>query len=402
VEKPPLLLLTHRIPFPPNKGDKIRSYHLLRALAKRYRVFLGTYIDDPADNAYRDTVSEWCEDTCFIEIDPLKRKVAALRGLACGTALTLPYYASARLRAWVGATIESEQIDLSIAFSSATAQFLLGSQFTKMRRVMDFIDIDSDKWAQYAAHQRFPMNWLYRREARCLLKFEREVAREFDASVFVSEHEAALFKRLAPESKDKVHAIYNGVDLERFSPDVSLDNPYTALSTERHLVFVGAMDYWPNVDAVQWFVKEVLPLVANTYALHLWIVGSNPTREVQALEKHVGVTVTGRVDDVRNYLAHADICVAPLRIARGIQNKVLESLAMRKATLVTPQALEGIPAEDGRDLLVADGAKALARGLETLLNDASLRDQLGRRGRALVESHFSWEGNLTGFDALLN
>jgi len=400
-QKPPLLLLVHRIPYPPNKGDKIRSYHLLLSLLRHYRVFLGCFIDDPADQVHREKLQQLCAGTCFVTISPTVRKLASLRGLLSGTALTLPYYASRKLQAWVDQVVQGEDIRHAIAFSSATAQFLLHTRFAGMRRVMDFIDIDSDKWLQYAERKKFPMNRVYRREGERLLCFERQVARQFDASVFVSEHEAALFRSLAPRSADKVHAIYNGVDLQRFAADPTLRNPFAEQQGVARLVFVGAMDYWPNVDAVQWFVREVMPLLRARRRIALWIVGGNPTREVQSLQQAGDVHVTGRVDDIRDYVQHADVCVAPLRIARGIQNKVLESLAMARPTVVTSPALEGIPAESGRHLMLADTPSAICEAIENLLDDEQLRSRLANEGRALMEKCFAWDRNLQHFQQLL-
>lgn len=399
--RPALLLLVHRIPYPPDKGDKIRSYHLLRYLAQRYRVFLGAFVDDTADRVHTGKVAQWCEDSCFVPVNPVLRKMASLRGIFTGVALTLPFYASSRLQGWVNQVIERHQVSRAIAFSSATAQFLLQRQHSSLRRVMDFIDIDSDKWAQYAARKRFPMSWLYRRESRRLLAFERRVASSFAASVFVSDHESALFRQLAPEAAASVHTIYNGVDLDLFDPVIEHADPFLPYPNAYHLVFVGAMDYWPNVDAVSWFAREVLPHVSSDKPVHLWIVGSRPTRQVQALARSAQVHVTGRVDDIRRYARHADICLAPLRVARGIQNKVLESLALARATLVTPNALEGIPAQHGEHLWVAADAPALAEATEQLLDAPELRDRLGRSGRKLVEQRFGWEDNLKQFSSLL-
>jgi sugar transferase (PEP-CTERM/EpsH1 system associated) len=181
------------------------------------------------------------------------------------------------------------------------------------------------------------------------------VARDYDASLFVSAPEAELFRTLAPESSAKIGHFSNGVDTDYFSPDTGHANPYAA--GERALVFTGAMDYWPNVDAVQWFCDEVFPVLRQRVPdLRFYIVGSRPAPAVQALGQREGVTVTGTVPDVRPYIAHAAVAVAPLRIARGIQNKVLEAMAMATAVVVSPQALEGIDAEPGSELLLAEDA----------------------------------------------
>jgi sugar transferase (PEP-CTERM/EpsH1 system associated) len=257
--------------------------------------------------------------------------------------------------------------------------------------VVDFCDVDSDKWRQYADQKSWPMSWLYRHEARQLLSYERRVARDYDASLFVSAPEAQLFRDLAPESSARIGFFNNGVDTDYFSPDSRYVNPYPA--GERAIVFTGAMDYWPNVDAVQWFAGEVLPQLRTRFAdLRFYIVGARPAQAVRDLASLPGVTVTGTVPDVRPYIFHAQAAVAPLRIARGIQNKVLEAMAMATPVVVSPQALEGIDAEPGLDLVLADGAEAFVDAVSGMLH--ARQNAMGRAARQRVERQYSWPSNL--------
>ena len=392
-----LLFLVHRMPYPPNKGDKIRSYHLLKHLARRYRVHLGTFIDDPDDWQHVNTVKALCKETHFAALNPRIARVRSLAALVADRPLTLDYYRHAGLQAWVDKIMTEQNISRVLVFSSAMAQYVPHN--TSCRRVIDFVDIDSDKWRQYADKKPWPMSWLYRREAQQLLRYEREVAQEFDASLFVSEPEAAMFATLAPESASKIASFNNGVDTDYFSPILQSANPYPV--DQSIIVFTGAMDYWPNVDAVKWFVTEVLPSVrAKNPNAHFYIVGTRPTPEVQALAAQVCVHVTGAVPDMRPYLAHAHIAVAPLRIARGIQNKVLEAMAMAKAVVVSPQALEGIKAIPGHELLLAENAEEFIAAVSSLLMKPD--DTLGRAAREKVESVYGWSSNLACVDALLD
>jgi sugar transferase (PEP-CTERM/EpsH1 system associated) len=261
---------------------------------------------------------------------------------------------------------------------------------------MDFVDIDSDKWRQYAKTKSWPTSWLYRREGERLLAWERKVAAAFTASLFVSETEAADFRALAPESAARVGHYNNGVDADYFSPDRDYANPYPADATA--IAFTGAMDYWPNIDAVTWYAREVLPgLRAARPELLFAIVGSNPTPQVRELAALPGVLVSGRVADVRPWLAHARVVVAPLRIARGIQNKVLEGMAMARNLVATPQALEGIHARVGEEVRRAVDAVELAR--ETLA--ALDGPDLGAAARARVMNDFTWDRALARVDPLL-
>jgi sugar transferase (PEP-CTERM/EpsH1 system associated) len=391
-----LLLLIHRIPYPPNKGDKIRSYHLLKHLAQHYRVHLGTFVDDPDDWQHVPRVAALCASSHFAPLKPLLARARSLGALLANRSLSLDYYRNAGLKAWADAAMQAHPISRIVVFSSSMAQY--AEAYPAARRVVDFCDVDSDKWRQYAAQKSWPMNWLYRHEARQLLAYERKVARECDASLFVSAPEADLFKALAPESAAKIGFFNNGVDTDYFSPERSYASPYTA--GERAVVFTGAMDYWPNIDAVQWFAAEVFPQLRARFAdARFYIVGARPAAAVQALAQLPGVVVTGTVPDVRPYIAHAAVAVAPLRIARGIQNKVLEAMAMATPVVVSPQALEGIEAIPGTDLLLAPDAAAFVANVAALLTEAD--GAIGRVARAKVEQLYSWPSNLARIEARL-
>lgn len=392
-----LLYLVHRIPYPPNKGDKIRSYHLLKYLSTRYHVHLGTFIDDANDWQYVDTVKSLCASSHFAALNPRTARIKSLTGLMNGRPLSLDYYRDQGLEAWVKGTLSQHPVERILVFSSAMAQYAM--QAKKARRVIDFVDIDSDKWRQYAENKAWPMSWVYGRESRELLRYEREIAAAFHASLFVSQAEAELFRKLAPEVANKVGHFCNGVDTDYFSPDRHYPNPYA--SNAHAIVFTGAMDYWPNVDAVEWFAREMLPSIRLVHPEAVfYIVGSRPTPQVEALAQFSGVKVTGAVPDIRPYVAHASVAVAPLRIARGIQNKVLEAMAMAKTTVVSPEALEGIAAEPGRDLLLANGAKEFTGAVCNALSGS--RQELGAAARACVISGYGWESHLNNVQQLLN
>jgi len=278
------------------------------------------------------------------------------------------------------------------------AQYVLAPRFARARRVCDFVDVDSDKWRQYSATRPFPASWIYRREAARLARFEQAVAATFDASVFVSEPEAALFRQQAPTAAARVRAVRNGVDLDYFTPDPARSSPFAA--HELALVFTGAMDYWANAEGALWFAHEVLPRVrAAQPRARLYLVGMNPSAAVRRLAHLPGVTVTGSVPDVRPYLQHAAVAVVPLRIARGIQNKILEAMAMARPVVTTPQALEGIPARDGDEVYVATEAADFAARVIALL--ATPDTTRGARARAFVAREFDWARNLPAFLDLL-
>ncbi|MES2831350.1 MAG: TIGR03087 family PEP-CTERM/XrtA system glycosyltransferase [Pseudomonadota bacterium] len=391
-----LLLLVHRIPYPPNKGDKIRSYHLLKHLAQRYRVHLATFVDDADDWQHVPRVEALCAESYFAPLKPRSARVRSLGALLSNRSLSLEYYRDRNMQAWVDEVMQRQQIGRILVFSSAMTQY--AERYSNARRVVDFVDVDSDKWRQYAQQKRWPMSWLYRYEARQLLRYERHVAATCDTSLFVSEPESRLFKSLAPESARRIGYFNNGVDTEYFSPAKTYDNPYPAAG--QAVVFTGAMDYWPNIDAVKWFVGEVLPALRQASPqVVFYIVGARPSSEVQALAQTAGVVVTGTVPDVRPYLAHAAVAVAPLRVARGIQNKVLEAMAMATPVVVSAQALEGIDAAPETELILALDARQFTTAIQALLTTPD--PALGIAARARVEQDYSWASNLARIDEQL-
>lgn len=386
--KPKLLYLVHRIPYPPNKGDKIRSFHFLQALAAEYQIFLGTFIDDPDDRQHVGVLKTFCRDICCIDLNPKFGKLKSLQGLLSGEALSLPYYRNRELRKWVDKTISEQGIERVMIFSSPMAQYV--EKFSDLHWVADFVDVDSDKWRQYGLSKTWPASWIYRREAEKLLAYERLIAARADATLFVSEQEASLFKTLAPESASKIGFVNNGVDTDRFDPGLHYVSPFA--NRQPTIVFTGAMDYWANVDAVKWFAERVLPSIKRCRPeVNFYIVGSKPTREVlQLAENDPAVIVTGRVEDVRPYVAHADVVVAPLRIARGIQNKVLEAMAMAKPVVVTSAALDGIPGSADLQVMVADVAEEFADFVLRFLVESG---ESADMNRSYVKNDFSWVQN---------
>lgn len=389
-----VLYLVHRLPYPPNKGDKLRSYHLLRYLVARHRVFLGTFVDDPDDEVHVDTLRSLCAGLHVARLNPGSAKLASLAGLLRGEPLTLHYYDDAGLRRWVAQTLATQAIDAAVVFSSSMAQYAEGHSGLPM--LVDFVDVDSAKWAGYAGSHRWPMSWLYRREGTLLLAYERAVTARARRAFFVTEQETSLFASLAPECASTIESMGNGVDAQFFAPDAARESPFNA--GELPLVFTGAMDYWPNVDAVRWFTIDVLPALRKAWpALRFHIVGRNPTAAVRALAG-AAVSVTGTVADVRPYLQHAAVVVAPLRLTRGVQNKILEAMAMARPVVAARGCVEAIAADPGTELLAADCGADYVREIDALLCGSVRAGEIGSAGRRWVVQSCSWDAHLAGFD----
>lgn len=389
-----VLYLVHRMPYPPNKGDKVRSYHLLRHLAARHRVWLGSFVDDPDDEAHAGTLRQWCVDLHLARLHPRSARLHSLPALLGDEPLTLRYYRDAGLADWVRRTAAQQRLDAVVVFSSSMVQY--ADLVSDVPVLVDFVDVDSAKWTQYADHHRWPMSWVYRREGERLLAYERAVAARVAHSFFATEQEAELFRRLAPECAGRVGWFGNGVDADHFAPDPSRASPFIA--DELPVVFTGAMDYWPNVDAVTWFAGEMLPrLRERRPALRFHVVGRNPAPAVQALAGDA-VRVTGTVPDVRPYLQHAAVVVAPLRLARGIQNKVLEAMAMGRPVVATAGCAQPIAAQPGVELVPATDAADFVREVDALLADPARAAAVGAAGRAHVLRAHSWLAQLAPVD----
>lgn len=393
----PLLFLAHRLPFPPNKGDKVRSYHFFKHLTSRYRVHLGTFIDDAADWEHVAAVRAMCAEVHVEAIGPWSWCAGSARALLNGEPLTLPCFRSASLQRWAREVVAREKIGRVLAFSSPMAQYLPG--LPGLHTVVDFVDMDSAKWGEYALRRHWPASAFYRREARRLQAFEHAAAQRAHASIFVTDEEARRFLAQARDCAERVVTIRNGVDSDYFSPAHEFAPPFA--SGERAVVFTGAMDYWPNVDAVVWFAGEVLPkLRQHDASVRFYVVGMNPDFAVRALASDPGTVVTGRVADVRPYLRHAHVVVAPLRVARGIQNKVLEAMAMAKAVIATPACVAGLSARADTELQVAADAQDFATKVQTLMEPVRARE-MGRRARARVLRDYAWPSSFSLLDAVL-
>ncbi len=389
-----ILCLFHRTPWPPDKGDKLRAWHLLRALAARHALDVGWFVDDPRDRGAEGVVAPMARAHAAI---PLARPAALIRGasaLAAGGALSVAWYRHPAMRRFVAESL-TRGVDAIYAFSAPMAQYALPGgmavQGTAPPLVADFVDVDSLKWRDYARRRcASPLAPLHALEASRLAAFEGRAARRAGAVLFVSEAEAARFRERHPDlPAGRVAVVENGVDAAFFDP--TRVRP-AGIGRGPLVVFTGRMDYPPNVDAVRWFVERVWPdLHAARPDLRFAIVGAAPTRTVRRLRCRPGVFVTGRVDDVRPWLARADLAVVPLRIARGVQNKLLEAMAMARPVVASPPAVEGLDARPGEHLLVADDRAGWAHAVLSLLADPARRRRIGTAARAWVVERHDWD-----------
>lgn len=386
-----ILYLAQRVPYPPDRGDKITTYREIIHLARDHEVSVACLGDGPEDLENVAALESLVASVDAVLLRRQQARVRALAALASGTPLTVAYFNEKTLHKRIAARMASRHFDAVVVYSSGMAQFV--EPYADVPRIMQFADLDSLKWKQYARHYLPPRRWVYAAEARRLLRYERHIATTFCHSLVSTPCELQDFEQLIPGAA--VSCVSNGVDLDYFQPrDIGKDKSM--------LVFTGVMDYFPNVQGVLWFCHEVLPLVrARVPDVTFTICGARPNAAVQALGRLPGVKVTGRVPDVRPYLARAEVGVVPLQTARGIQNKLLEAMAMGLPIVTTTPAFKGAGALADTHLLVADRPSDFAAAVVRLLQDKPLRARLKQAARAFTEANYRWETQLARLDDVL-
>jgi len=387
-----ILFLGHRVPFPPDRGDKIRGYNVLKYLSERKRVHLIAFADDTRDLKRKSGLAKLTGNRSIIWRSK-SRFAAGLRALITRRPVSLTAFDSQALRQSVEQLLTRHAIDTIYVFSSQMAQYLPARP--RQRVVMDFCDMDSAKFAAYAKQARGPARWMMRREAKLLFQYERAIAARADASLFVSEEEAAMFRRAT--GAERVYAVENGIDTDFFDPKAAFKR---VDATGALIVFTGQMDYRPNIEAVTWFVESILPHIQVRHPdARFAIVGRQPTDAVKALARHKGVAVIGEVADVRGWLATASAVVAPLKLARGVQNKVLEAMAMARPVVASDAAAQGID-HDGT-ILTGSSVAEIADAVTTILGDPRAAAEMGQAARERVRARYSWAACLAPLDQII-
>ncbi len=395
-----ILYLVHRVPYPPNRGDRIRSFHLLEFLAARAEVHLAFLSEEPLseDSDTSDAIGALQQHCARVEAVGLNRPMRWVRAawsVARGRTATEGLFRSPRLARTIRDWSEQTRFDAVVVFCSSMVRYLDAPGLAGVPTLVDLVDVDSQKWLDYAEKASGLKRFLYRLEGRRLRRLEASLADRVDAVTLVSPEEVEVYRKF--RETDRVHAIANGVDLEYFRPE---DSDETGES--RRLVFVGALDYRANIDGAEWFCRNVWPeLHRRRPEATFTLVGSNPAPDARRLAELPGVELAADVPDVRPYLARASVVVVPLRIARGIQNKVLEALAMGKPVVASPQSLEGLKVEPGVNVRQASTPEQWVEDIITLLDNAELRRQMGQAGRQYVEAHHRWDLQLRPFAKLL-
>jgi len=397
-----ILFIAHRLPFPPDRGDKIRSHHLLKGLARLAPVHVACFADDKADAAHIGELNGLVASHCVVSRGK-RLALAGLEALVTGQPVSLAAFADRRLRAYVRQVLAERSISAVFVFSGQMGQYVPARWTGPL--VIDFVDVDSAKFAAYAAQVLGPMRWVHAREDRLLRAEEGRLAARASASLLVSGPEADLFRsRLASDLQPRcnVHALGNGIDTVLYDPDAVGPEPRLVDLPGPKLIFTGQMDYPPNVAAVVRAVTRIMPVVlAASPEASFHVVGRKPSAEVLALDGVNGCRVWGRVDDVRPFLKAADVALVPLEIARGVQNKVLEAMAMALPVVASDEAATGIDSTPGETIAIGRSDAELAEAVIALASDPAKAHAMGQAARARVISAHDWPAMLAALPELL-
>jgi len=382
----------HRFPFPPNRGGKIRPFNMIRHLSEKHEVFVGSLVHTQTELDEGAGLREYCAEIYDDVVPERKRRLRAVRALPGVAPSSVAYFSSSRLRHKVTEAARRISFDAVIVHCAFAAQY--GLQVPARFRLLDFGDLDSVKWFDYSQCRPFPLSWGYYVEGHKLRRYERQMAGSFDYCTLTTSGELEEFEKLAVDCPHSV--IPNGVDGSYFRP---VGGPARGKPV---VVFLGRMDYYPNIDGVLRFTESVLPIIQTAVPeVEFRVIGSNPTPAVERLRDSRNVVVTGYVPDVRSFLKDAVVSVAFLRMARGTQNKVLESMAMGIPVVATPQAAKGIQALAEKHLLVASEPEAFAAAIIRVLRDPELQKSLCEAGRRQVEKAHTWSASMEKFNLIL-
>jgi polysaccharide biosynthesis protein PslH len=377
-----ILYLTHTCPYPPNRGDRIRCYHILAHLAKRHAltVVYPVFTDDQLK--HQESLQPYCDSVIPIKYNTLSCYASCLLSLFRNYPLSVAFFYSHKLRT----LLQTLSPDFVLADCSTMAPYAIDLPCPK---ILDFVDVDSQKWHLFSSMTSFPYSSVYRLESRRLARFEQFLAYHFDYCLVTSHHEKSLLSNFS-----HIAVLPNGVDQQYFSTHT--------MPIRGNIIFTGVMNYFPNSDAVLHFHRNIFPSIKREVSSAQFIIaGMHPTAQIRALTDRY-TTVTGFVPDIREYLSRASVYVVPLRLAMGVQNKILEAMAMGVPVVATSVANRGINATHGQEILVADDPASFAEATITLLKDRQLREHITENARKFIEQNFSWEKNLHQLDELIS
>jgi polysaccharide biosynthesis protein PslH len=386
-----ILYVCHRFPFPPKRGGKIRPFNVIKHLARTHDVTVASLVRSTEEARAGEGLAAYCKTYIMERVWNPAAVVRMLGRLPTRTPSSMGFFYSPQLARRITEEVTSAAYDLILVHCSSVAPYV--QHVRRTPKILDFGDMDSQKWLAYAAAKPFPVSLGYRLEGLKMQRAEIDLARRFDCCTCTTRDELATLDGFGTGVPSAWYP--NGVDTDYFVPANEPYDPDT-------LAFVGRMDYYPNQDAVTRFCADTLPLIrARRPAAKLLIVGADPSPAIRRLGKLPGVTVTGSVPEVLPIVRKAALTIAPLGIARGTQNKILESLAMGVPVVSSTAAIAGVDAVPGEHIVRADTPADFAAAVVRLLADSAERRRLAENGRVRMLSHHSWPASMKRLDAII-
>lgn len=399
-----ILVISQRVPYPPNKGEKIRTFFQINHLINQgHEIDICSPLHSSEDIASTESMKQRIKVRTH-QSNLAVKWVRLLKGMFTLKPLSVCNFYSAQLQSKIDRALSHKDLDAILCTSSSMAEYVFRSKTlsrlnktdSKPTLIMDFMDLDSDKWLQYSKSSTWPMSWIYAREGRLLGQYEKRIQNAFHHCFFISQNEVDLFHERNGTSEN-IHVLGNGTNTDVFSPALSPPgNP------DPVFIFTGVMDYRPNIDAVMWFVKNAWPGLKREFPEARFIIaGMNPSPAIQRLSKASGIEITGFVDSMLPYYHQSDYFVAPFTIARGVQNKVLQAFACGLPVISSPMGAEGIDCVDGEHILIADSGEDYLQAVLRLEKDSDLKSSIKANALKLINDQYSWDGQLKVLDDLL-
>ncbi len=388
-----ILYICHRFPFPAKDGSRVRSFNIINHFRQQgHKVWVSSVARNKQEAQQGQGIKDYCYDYRMARTYEWFQKARMVSRLFTAEPSSMGYFYSPEMKSQIKQLLSEQRFDLIYVHCSSVAHYV--SHVSHIPKILDFVDMDSQKWLSFTQFKPFPIKWGYWLEGVKLQRAERQLSERFDLCTTITRSECDTLESFGKGSTNDWFS--NGVDSEYFIPG---KNAYQA-----HVVsFIGRMDYYPNEQAVSYFCHEILPLLRQKIAnAEFVIIGAYPSDEVKKLALLPGVTVTGFVDDVRDYVRNSAVMVAPLSIARGTQNKILEAMALGVPVVTSELGARGIDGDPGKDFIVANTPQQYCEQLFALMSDATLRHHLSLQGRARIENNYSWSYVLRRLDALVN
>jgi len=388
-----ILYICHRFPFPANDGSRVRSFNIINHFRQQgHRVWVSSMVRDEQEQAQGQGISDYCHDFTMAKTTEWVQKLRMVSRLVTTQPSSMGYFYSATMQQQINQLLNDHDFDLIYVHCSSVAQYV--NRVDGIPKILDYVDMDSQKWLSFTQYKSFPLSTGYWLEGKKLARAERQLSTQFDLCTTITRSECDTLDEFAIGGNNDWFS--NGVDSEYFVPDDQDYQPH-------QVCFIGRMDYYPNEQAVSDFCQEVLPLLREKIAdAQFVIIGAAPSNNVKKLAKIPGVSVTGFVDDVRDYVRQSAAMVAPLTIARGTQNKILEAMALGVPVVTSSVGARGIDGAPGNDFIVADTPQQYCDQLYRLMTDKNLRQQYAQQGRLRIEQNYSWPFVLQRLDQLVH